>query len=246
MLLCRPAELPGTTWVLLAEPVSCPQLRTSPLLARATGQLVCEVAEGRVDTITWKKDGQPLPPDRVSRLSSSRSVLYLRPAKKSDCGSYSCNASNGISWQETSLKVTIEGPSVAVLLLEITLSYLIVVTFLVATTVIFQPSDFSHLKSKKAQRTMGYAAPGAVVTVVLSSTFLIKDLYHRHEEGCAEFMDVAVLVVSTAAVSALPLLAIGLCYHTTQGWRKDRDVSWTDKVRSFEMSQPGNKDTIPS
>ncbi|NXW68931.1 HECA2 protein, partial [Hirundo rustica] len=91
------------------QPVSCPQLQTSPLLARATGQLVCEVAEGRVDTITWKKDGQLLPPDRVSRLSSSRSVLYLRPAKKSDCGSYSCNASNGISWQETSLKVTIEG-----------------------------------------------------------------------------------------------------------------------------------------
>ncbi|NXK68298.1 HECAM protein, partial [Sylvietta virens] len=91
------------------QPVSCPQLRISPLLARATGQVVCEVAEGRVDTITWKKDGQPLPPDRVSQLSSSRSILYLRPAKKSDCGSYSCNASNGISWQETSLKVAIEG-----------------------------------------------------------------------------------------------------------------------------------------
>ncbi|NXO21740.1 HECA2 protein, partial [Cisticola juncidis] len=91
------------------RPVSRPQLWTSPLLARATGQVVCEVAEGRVDTITWKKDGQPVPPDRVSQLSSSRSALYLRPAKKSDCGSYSCNASNGISWQETSLKVTIEG-----------------------------------------------------------------------------------------------------------------------------------------
>lgn len=39
----------------------------------------------------------------------------------------------------------------AVLLLEVTLSYLIVVTFLVATTVIFQPTDFSHLKSKKGE-----------------------------------------------------------------------------------------------
>uniref|UniRef100_A0A8C3MD53 Uncharacterized protein n=1 Tax=Geospiza parvula TaxID=87175 RepID=A0A8C3MD53_GEOPR len=53
--------------------------------------VICEVADGRVDTITWKKDGQPLLPDRVSQLSSSHSVLYLRPAKKSDCGSYSCN-----------------------------------------------------------------------------------------------------------------------------------------------------------
>ncbi|NXB08386.1 HECAM protein, partial [Cnemophilus loriae] len=91
------------------QPVSRPRIWTSALLARATGQVVCEVAEGRVDSITWKKDGQPLPPDRVFQLSGSRSVLYLRPAKKSDCGSYSCNASNGISWQETSLKVTIEG-----------------------------------------------------------------------------------------------------------------------------------------
>ncbi|NWR08177.1 HECA2 protein, partial [Paradoxornis webbianus] len=91
------------------QPVSRPQLQTSPLLARASGQVVCEVAEGRVDTITWKKDGQPLPPDTISQLSSSHSVLYLRPAKKSDCGSYSCNASNRISWQETSLKVAIEG-----------------------------------------------------------------------------------------------------------------------------------------
>ncbi|NXR70082.1 HECA2 protein, partial [Rhadina sibilatrix] len=91
------------------QPVSRPQLLTSPLLARATGQVVCEVAEGRVDTISWKKDGQPLPPDRVSRRAGSRSVLHLRPASKSDCGSYSCNASNGISWQETSLEVAVEG-----------------------------------------------------------------------------------------------------------------------------------------
>lgn len=146
-----------------------------------------------------------------------------------------------------------------------------------------------------AQRTMGYAAPGAVVAVVLSSSFLIKSIYHRHgeqrpssdcpnapacvvptalqfllhlqnqthqpgsfrevksgqeqnsvstpstyfisyflcvctfmvatcppsslpallslvaEEGCTEFMNVTLLVATTAAVAALPLLAIGLC-----------------------------------
>nr|XP_026653240.1 uncharacterized protein LOC113460126 isoform X1 [Zonotrichia albicollis] len=342
------------------QPVSRPQLRTSSLLARATGQVICEVAEGRVDTIAWKKDGQPLLPDRVSQLSSSCSVLYLRPAKKSDCGSYSCNASNGISWQETSLEVTIEGlsshlkhilrmaviavvfaavaawgliipvcqserlriselggvgphfpclvgeskkhcpgnpqilgyptasgwgwaaphheegvmadtgfpgltavtplcsgfsggelwrwlssytcglvciacildgtagilwmweegPSLAVILPEITLSYLSVVNFLGATAVIFQPTHFSRLKSKK-------------------------------EEGCTEFVDVTILVSSAVAVSVLPLLAIVLCYlsfarHTVQGCSNDCDVSWMGKTRSFEMSQPGTKDTNPS
>ncbi|NXK89020.1 HECA2 protein, partial [Formicarius rufipectus] len=91
------------------KPLSRPRLWSSTLVARTTGEVVCEVTEGRVDTITWKKDGQPLPPDRGFRLSNSCSVLYLRPAKKSDCGSYSCNASNGISWQETSLNITIAG-----------------------------------------------------------------------------------------------------------------------------------------
>ncbi|NXI76246.1 HMCN1 protein, partial [Rhipidura dahli] len=91
------------------EPVSLPRLRTSALLARAPGSIVCEVAEGRVDDISWKKDGQPLPPGRVSQLSGSRSVLHLRAAQSSDCGSYSCNASNAVSWQESSLTVTIEG-----------------------------------------------------------------------------------------------------------------------------------------
>ncbi|NWV97988.1 PSG22 protein, partial [Machaerirhynchus nigripectus] len=91
------------------QPVSRPRLRASALLARAAGEIVCEVAEGGVDDISWKKDGRPLPPGRAARLSGSRSVLYLRPARGSDCGSYSCNASNGASWQETSLNVTIEG-----------------------------------------------------------------------------------------------------------------------------------------
>ncbi|NXG66584.1 HECAM protein, partial [Hemiprocne comata] len=91
------------------KPVSRPRLWTSALVARATGEVLCDVEEGKVDTITWKKDGQPLPPGRASHLSHSLSVLYLSSAKKSDCGSYSCNASNEISWQETSLDVTIAG-----------------------------------------------------------------------------------------------------------------------------------------
>ncbi|NXE29210.1 CD48 protein, partial [Ardeotis kori] len=91
------------------KPVSRPQLRSSVLVAQATGELHCEVAEGRVDAVAWKKDGQLLPTDRGFHLSRNLSVLYLRPAKKSDCGSYSCNASNAVSWQEASLNITVAG-----------------------------------------------------------------------------------------------------------------------------------------
>lgn len=49
------------------------------------------------------------------------------------------------------MSLCLSGPSVALILPGITLSYLTVVTFLVAITVIFQPTDFSHLKSKKGE-----------------------------------------------------------------------------------------------
>uniref|UniRef100_A0A493TLK0 Ig-like domain-containing protein n=1 Tax=Anas platyrhynchos platyrhynchos TaxID=8840 RepID=A0A493TLK0_ANAPP len=227
------------------KPVSRPQLWSSGLVAKATGEVLCEVVEGRVDTITWKKDGQALPRGRGFHVSGSLSILHLRAVKKSDCGSYSCNASNGISWQETSLNVTVaggelwrwlsaytcglvcvssilagtagllwmreEGPSIAVILPEIVLLYVIVVTFLVAANVTFQPTKLIQLKSTTAQRTMGYTAPGGVLLVVLTSSFHIKNIHHRHEDGCTAFVDVTALAVSTAAVSALPLLAIFLC-----------------------------------
>uniref|UniRef100_A0A493U445 Ig-like domain-containing protein n=1 Tax=Anas platyrhynchos platyrhynchos TaxID=8840 RepID=A0A493U445_ANAPP len=304
------------------KPVSRPQLWSSGLVAKATGEVLCEVVEGRVDTITWKKDGQALPRGRGFHVSGSLSILHLRAVKKSDCGSYSCNASNGISWQETSLNVTVaglspplkdvlriavvavvfaavsgwglvipvcqseklrirgelwrwlsaytcglvcvssilagtagllwmreEGPSIAVILPEIVLLYVIVVTFLVAANVTFQPTKLIQLKSTTAQRTMGYTAPGGVLLVVLTSSFHIKNIHHRHEDGCTAFVDVTALAVSTAAVSALPLLAIFLCYHTTQGWQNERDSSCAEKERSsrsFEMSLPNIKDPVPT
>ncbi|XP_040555184.1 uncharacterized protein LOC422295 isoform X1 [Gallus gallus] len=341
------AERESLTILLdVLKPVSHPQLWSRGLVAKASGEVLCEVAEGRADTFTWKKDGQMLPPDRSYHLSGSLSVLHLRVAKKSDCGSYSCNASNGISWQETSLNVTVaglspplqdvlrisvvavvfaavsgwgiifpvcqseklrirgelwrwlsaytcglvcissilagtagilwmreEGPSIAVIVPEIFLLYVIVITFLVAFTVTFQPTKLIQLKSTAdlitsvpshagspcppveahsdisslsfpwpAQRTMGYAAPGGVLLVVVTSSFHMKNIHQRHEEGCTAFMDVTTLVVSTAAVLALPILAIFLCYHTTQGWLQEHDSSCADKERSFEMSLPISMD----
>lgn len=309
------AERESLTILLdVLKPVSHPQLWSRGLVAKASGEVLCEVAEGRADTFTWKKDGQMLPPDRSYHLSGSLSVLHLRVAKKSDCGSYSCNASNGISWQETSLNVTVaglspplqdvlrisvvavvfaavsgwgiifpvcqseklrirgelwrwlsaytcglvcissilagtagilwmreEGPSIAVIVPEIFLLYVIVITFLVAFTVTFQPTKLIQLKSTAAQRTMGYAAPGGVLLVVVTSSFHMKNIHQRHE-GCTAFMDVSTLVVSTAAVLALPILAIFLCYHTTQGWLQEHDSSCADKERSFEMSLPISMD----
>ncbi|XP_044885439.1 CD276 antigen-like [Mauremys mutica] len=95
------------------KPVSRPQLWSNSLLVQSAIKLFCDVSEGRVDTIVWKKDGKHLPQERDFHLSKNLSILNIPEGQKSDCGSYSCNVSNEISWQESSLNLTIAGISPA-------------------------------------------------------------------------------------------------------------------------------------
>lgn len=72
-------------------------------------ELVCVVPEGTVASISWKKEGHPLPPEKCYVPSENISVLQIRNGEKSDCGSYSCNVSNEISWKEAALNLTVTG-----------------------------------------------------------------------------------------------------------------------------------------
>ena len=78
-------------------------------LAGSSIELVCVVPEGTVASISWKKEGRPLPPEKCHLLSGNITVLQLRNREKSDCGSYSCNVSNVISWKEAALNLTVPG-----------------------------------------------------------------------------------------------------------------------------------------
>uniref|UniRef100_A0A452GFW0 Ig-like domain-containing protein n=1 Tax=Gopherus agassizii TaxID=38772 RepID=A0A452GFW0_9SAUR len=93
------------------KPVSRPQVWSNSLRVQSAIKLFCDVSEGRVDTIVWKKDRKPLPQERDFRLSKNLRILNIPEGQKSDCGSYSCNVSNEISWQESSLNLTIAGNS---------------------------------------------------------------------------------------------------------------------------------------
>uniref|UniRef100_A0A8C8SLG9 Ig-like domain-containing protein n=1 Tax=Pelusios castaneus TaxID=367368 RepID=A0A8C8SLG9_9SAUR len=97
------------TVLKVIEPVSKPQLQINSTVVGSAVELSCEVPSGKVQAIDWKKDGKPLPRNRCYLLSESFNVLYIPEGQKSDCGSFSCNASNEISWQETSVNLTIEG-----------------------------------------------------------------------------------------------------------------------------------------
>uniref|UniRef100_A0A8D0LCF8 Ig-like domain-containing protein n=1 Tax=Sphenodon punctatus TaxID=8508 RepID=A0A8D0LCF8_SPHPU len=99
------------TFLEIFKPVSQPQLWSNSNLAGTTVALFCEVSEGRVDKIDWEKEGEPLPLERCYLLSENRSVLYIRRAEKPECGSFSCNVSNKVSWKESSLDLTLTSVS---------------------------------------------------------------------------------------------------------------------------------------
>uniref|UniRef100_A0A8C8SLF9 Ig-like domain-containing protein n=1 Tax=Pelusios castaneus TaxID=367368 RepID=A0A8C8SLF9_9SAUR len=99
------------TLLQVLRPVSQPQMWSNSSLAGSRIQLGCDVLEGTVENIDWKKEGGPVPPEKCYLLSESHRELLIQKGEKSDCGSYSCNVSNEISWKESFLNLTIIGIS---------------------------------------------------------------------------------------------------------------------------------------
>ncbi|NXX52297.1 HECA2 protein, partial [Scopus umbretta] len=98
-----------TTLLEVIKSVPQPELQGSLNLVGLPIKLVCVVPEGTVSSISWKKDGHPLPPEKCYLLSGNNTMLQIRNGQKSDCGSYSCNISNAVSWKEATLSLTVTG-----------------------------------------------------------------------------------------------------------------------------------------
>ncbi|KFR08342.1 hypothetical protein Y956_14622, partial [Nipponia nippon] len=98
-----------TTLLEVIKPVPQPELQYSLNMAGSPIELVCVVPEGTVASISWKKEGRPLPSEKCYRLSGNTTVLLIMNGEKMDCGSYSCNVSNVISWKEAALNLTVTG-----------------------------------------------------------------------------------------------------------------------------------------
>ncbi|NXH71998.1 CEA15 protein, partial [Hydrobates tethys] len=98
-----------TTLLEVIKTVPQPELQHSLNLAGSPIELVCVVPKATVASISWKKEGRPLSPEKCHLLSGNITVLQIRNGEKSDCGSYSCNVSNVISWKEAALNLTVTG-----------------------------------------------------------------------------------------------------------------------------------------
>ncbi|XP_028923816.1 uncharacterized protein LOC100681856 isoform X2 [Ornithorhynchus anatinus] len=90
------------------EPVTQPQLRSNLSLDGSTLWLSCDVSGDRI-TIVWMRNEEPIPPEECYQQSEDQKHLGIINLEKSDCGNFSCNASNEISWRQATLFVTFEG-----------------------------------------------------------------------------------------------------------------------------------------
>ncbi|NWX97266.1 HECA2 protein, partial [Nothoprocta ornata] len=98
-----------TTFLEVIKTVPQPKIQGSSGLVGSPIQLFCMLSEGRVDAISWKKDGRPLPPERCYNLYENGTMLQMEKGERADCGSYSCNVSNAVSWKEAELNVMVVG-----------------------------------------------------------------------------------------------------------------------------------------
>ncbi|NXA45956.1 CEAM6 protein, partial [Nothocercus julius] len=124
-----------TTLLEVIKTVPQPKIQGSSGLAGSPIQLFCMTSKGRVDAISWKKDGRPLPPERLHHLYKNGAVLQIEKGERADCGSYSCNVSNAVSWKEAELDVMVVG--LPPLLHHAQRMAVVVLVFVVGSTVAF-------------------------------------------------------------------------------------------------------------
>ncbi|XP_069723746.1 uncharacterized protein [Phaenicophaeus curvirostris] len=124
-------EKARTTRLEVIKPVPQPELQCTSNLAGSPIKLICSVPEGmEVSSVSWKKDGHPLSPEKCDLLSENITVLQIRNGKKSDCGTYSCNISNRISWKEATLNLTMTGEAAKKLVILSTHGFLCISSLL--------------------------------------------------------------------------------------------------------------------
>ncbi|NXQ99409.1 CD48 protein, partial [Sagittarius serpentarius] len=198
------------TLLEVIKPVPQPELRYSSNLAGSPIELVCMVPEGTVASISWKKEGRPLPPEECYLLSENGTVLQIRKGEKSDCGFYSCNVSNVISWKEAALNLTVTGLTPP--LRHVRRLAVVVLVFVVASATNFIVILVCQLrKHRLGEEGWKHAILSTHGLLCISSLLLLaSSIIWMQEEGHRVFQN------STASTVVVNLLFTALLLHNTQ------------------------------
>ncbi|XP_053931121.1 SLAM family member 5-like isoform X7 [Cuculus canorus] len=243
-----------TTLLKVIKPVPQPELQCTSNLAGSPIELVCLVPEGvEVFSISWKKDGRPLPAEKCYLLSENITVLWIRNGEKSDCGTYSCNISNMISWKEATLNLMVTGLTpplhhaqrlVIVALMFTTVSAISFIIqlfhrfeearkpiilfahgFLCISSLLLLAASIIWMLEEGHKVSQNSTAPTTLIVNLLFTTLLLHNVQKLHERGCSEAVHLTASCGFAAVAIFIVLLLLLLWYHRNKPKEKMTNIT---------------------
>ncbi|XP_068552735.1 uncharacterized protein [Anas acuta] len=216
----------ATTTLRVIEPLPQPKLLSSSNLAGSLIKLTCVLPEGTVADVSWKKDGHPLPPEKCFQLTGKTTVLQIRKAEKSDCGSYSCIISNSISWKEAALILTVTGLTPPARAAQMVTAAALVLTAISAVLYVIWHSHLGKLRlGKEAWKWLMMSILGLLCTSSL--LLLAASVIWMQEDGhSAAFILLGLFLSAGIVAMALMVVLMALCRpavlirFTSKGWHR--------------------------
>lgn len=216
----------ATTTLRVLKPLPQPKLLSSSNLDGSLINLTCVLPEGTVADVSWKKDGLPLPPEKCFQLTGKTTVLQIRKAEKSVCGSYSCIINNSISWKEADFNLTVTGLTPPARDAQMVTAAVLVLTAISAVLFVIWLSQLGKRRlGKEAWEWLMMSLLGLLCT---SSLLLLPaSVIWMQEDGHSAAFILLGLILSAGIVAmALTVVAMSPCrpavltHFGSKGWHR--------------------------
>uniref|UniRef100_A0A8B9R179 Ig-like domain-containing protein n=1 Tax=Anas platyrhynchos TaxID=8839 RepID=A0A8B9R179_ANAPL len=215
-----------TTTLRVLKPLPQPKLLSSSNLDGSLINLTCVLPEGTLADVSWKKDGHPLPPEKCFQLTGKNTVLQIRKAEKSDCGSYSCIISNSISWKEAALNLTVTGLTPPARDAQMMTAAALVLTAISAVLFIIRLCQLGKLRlGKEAWEWLMMSLLGLLCTSSL--LLLAASVIWMQEDGHSAafillglFLSAAIMAMALTVVAMSPCRPAVLTHFRSKGWHR--------------------------
>ncbi|XP_068552738.1 uncharacterized protein [Anas acuta] len=201
----------ATTTLRVIKPLPQPKLLSSSNLDGSLINLTCVLPRETLADVSWKKDGHPLPPEKCFQLTGKTTVLQIRKAEKSDCGSYSCIINNSISRKEADFNLTVTGLTPPARAAQMMTAAALVLTAISAVLFVIRLSQLGKLRlGKEAWEWLMMTLLGLLCTSSL--LLLAASVIWMQEDGhSAAFILLGLFLSAGIVAKALTAVAMAPC-----------------------------------
>lgn len=200
-----------TTILEVIKPVPQPKLLEISNQNSSHIKLICLLPNGTMAAVSWKKDGHSLiPQNYYYQLTQNSTELWIRKGGRSNCGSYSCNVSNAVSWKVATINLTITGLSPPLHnALRMTVAALVFAVIAAISFVIQLVKPGAHRLGKEAWTWL--TKPIIVLLGISSLLLFVTSVIWMREEGPSAAFILHGLYFLAAVMIMVMIAVISLC-----------------------------------